>query len=177
MGGDVNYIETTALAGYQKQVYNEEITLRATIEGGAIHSLDDQNTRITDRYFLSSRQMRGFEPLGLGPRDLAAPNEDALGGNYYAVARLEAEFPLGLPEEYGMRGGVFLDAGSVWGLEDTSGFGGVEVDDDFKLRSAVGVSLLWDSPLGPLRFNWAEALQAEDFDNTRSFNVTLSTEF
>lgn len=177
VGGDITYVETTALAGYQTQVYNEEITLRATIEGGAINPLDDQNTRITDRYFLSSRQMRGFEPLGLGPRDLAAPNEDALGGNYYAVARLEAEFPLGLPEEYGMRGGVFFDAGSVWGLDDTSGFGGVEVDDDFKLRSAVGVSLLWDSPLGPLRFNYAEALQAEDFDNTRSFNVTLSTEF
>ena len=177
LGGDITNVETTALAGYQTQVYNEEITLRATIEGGAVNSLDGQNTRITDRYFLGSRQMRGFEPLGLGPRDLAAPNQDALGGNYYAVARLEAEFPLGLPEEYGMRGGVFFDAGSVWGLDDTSGFDGVEVDDSFKLRSAVGVSLLWDSPLGPLRFNWAETLQAEDFDNTRSFNVTLSTEF
>jgi len=177
LGGDITNVETTALAGYQTQVYNEEITLRATIEGGAVNSLDGQNTRITDRYFLGSRQMRGFEPLGLGPRDLAAPNQDALGGNYYAVARLEAEFPLGLPEEYGMRGGVFFDAGSVWGLDDTSGFDGVEVDDSFKLRSAVGISLLWDSPLGPLRFNWAETLQAEEFDNTRSFNVTLSTEF
>ncbi|CAM4177596.1 outer membrane protein assembly factor BamA [Palleronia rufa] len=177
LGGDITNVETTALAGYQTQVYNEEITLRATIEGGAVNSLDGQNTRITDRYFLSSRQMRGFEPLGLGPRDLAAPNQDALGGNYYAVARLEAEFPLGLPEEYGLRGGLFFDAGSVWGLDDTSGFDGVEVDDSFKLRSAVGISLLWDSPLGPLRFNWAETLQAEEFDNTRSFNVTLSTEF
>ncbi len=177
VGGDVQYVETQALATYQKLVRNEEVTLRATIEGGAINSFGDYNTRLTDRFFLSSRQLRGFEPLGVGPRDLAAPNQDALGGNYYAVARLEADFPLGLPEEYGVRGGVFLDAGSVWGLEDTSGFGGNEVDDGFKIRSSIGVSLFWTTPFGPLRFNYAEPLQSEDYDRIRNFNVTISTEF
>lgn len=132
---------------------------------------------MTDRFFLSSRQLRGFEPLGVGPRDLNNNDEDdPLGGNYFAVARFEADFPLGLPEEYGIRGGAFLDVGSVWGLGYT-GPAGSEVDDDFALRSSIGVSLFWDTPLGPLRFNFAEALQAEDFDETRTFNVTLSTQF
>ncbi len=177
VAGDVDYVETRALARYEKAVANEEINLSATIEGGVINGLGDYSTRLTDRYFLSSRQLRGFEPLGVGPRDLEAPNEDALGGNYYAVARLEADFPLGIPEEYGIRGGVFLDAGSVWGLEDTDGYEGNEVDDGFNLRSSIGLSLFWTTPIGPLRFNFAEQLQSEDYDRPRNFNVTISTEF
>ncbi len=177
VGGDVTYVETRAEATYQKEVWNEEVTLTATIEGGAINSFDDYNTRVTDRFYLSARQFRGFEPLGVGPRDLAAPNEDALGGNYFAVARLEANFPIGLPEEYGIRGGVFADAGSIWELDDTDGYDGVEVDDSFHLRTSIGVSLFWTTPFGPLRFNYAEAIQKEDYDRPRNFNITISTEF
>ena len=177
IGGDAEYLRGTVYAGYQRAILNEEVNVRAIFEGGAIGNVFGESaTRITDRFFLSSRQLRGFEPLGVGPRDLNSENEDALGGNYYAVARVETDFPLGLPEEYGIRGGAFIDAGSVWGLGYT-GAPGNEVDDDFNLRSSVGVSLFWDTPLGPLRFNFAEALQAEDYDNTRTFNVTLSTEF
>lgn len=177
LGGDVNFLKTEAEATVQKLVLNEEVTLRGTIEGGAITGLDDQNTRITDRFFLSTRQLRGFEPLGIGPRDVNATNEDALGGNYFFAARAEAEFPLGLPEEYGITGGVFVDAGSVWGLDDREGEGGIEVDDDFSLRASVGVSLFWDTAFGPLRFNFAEAIEKEEFDNTRVFNFTVSTTF
>ncbi|TDL83556.1 outer membrane protein assembly factor BamA [Palleronia sediminis] len=177
LGGDTEYIKTTAELTGQKLVWNEEIALRGTLEGGAIHALGGDATRVTDRFFLNSRQLRGFEPLGVGPRDLIAPNEDALGGNYYVASRIEAEFPLGLPEEYGMTGGVFFDAGSVWGLDDTRGRKGQEVDDGFALRSAIGVSLFWDTPLGPLRFNFAEGIASEDYDRERSFNVTISTAF
>ncbi len=177
VGGDVEFIETRVLARYEKAILGEEVNLSATLEGGAIAPLNDYTTRLTDRYFLSTRQLRGFEPLGVGPRDVEAPNEDALGGNYFAVARFEADFPLGIPEDYGIRGGVFLDAGTVWGLEDTEGFNGVQVDDGFNLRSSVGVSLFWTTPIGPLRFDLAEQIQLEDYDRPRNFNVTISTEF
>ncbi|WP_124111831.1 outer membrane protein assembly factor BamA [Palleronia sp. THAF1] len=178
LGGDVEYLKGTVFAGYQRAILNEEVNVRAVFEGGAVGNVFGETaTRVTDRFFLSSRQLRGFEPLGVGPRDLNNNDEDdPLGGNYFAVARFEADFPLGLPEEYGIRGGAFLDVGSVWGLGYT-GPAGSEVDDDFALRSSIGVSLFWDTPLGPLRFNFAEALQAEDFDETRTFNVTLSTQF
>ncbi|EKE43613.1 surface antigen (D15) [Oceaniovalibus guishaninsula JLT2003] len=177
LGGDSQYVKTTAQGIYQRRVWNEEVTLRATVEGGAINALNDKGTRVTDRFFLSTAQLRGFAPLGVGPRDLEASNEDALGGNLYSVARLEAEFPLGLPEEYGLRGGVFFDAGSVWSLEDVEGENGVEVDDSFNLRTAVGVSLFWTSPLGPLQFNFAKALSKEDYDETQVFNLSLQTAF
>ncbi len=177
IGGDTEYIETSALALAQTRVLNDEVTLRATIEGGVVNSIGDGETRVIDRFFLSSDQLRGFAPLGLGPRDLNATNEDALGGNAFAVARLEAEFPLGLPEEYGIAGGVFVDAGSVWSLDDTAGADGVEVDDGFSLRVSTGVSLFWDTPIGPLRFNFAKAVQKEEYDDERIFNLTVTTEF
>ena len=147
LGGDNQYIETTALAQGVANVLREEVTLRATIEGGAL-SFIDGGSRLTDRFFLSSRQMRGFEPFGLGPRDLASVNQDALGGNYFAVARFEAAFPIGLPDEYGITGGLFFDVGTVWGLDDIVGTGGTPVDDDLALRATVGFSVFWDTALG-----------------------------
>ena len=71
---------------------------------------------MTERFF-GRNKIRGFEPNGIGPRDLGSVNQDALGGNLFAVARFEADFPLGLPEEYGITGGAFLDVGSVWSLD------------------------------------------------------------
>ncbi len=169
--GDATYVETTAELTGQTLVLNEEVTLRATLEGGLL-TYSDGNSRITDRYFLGSSIMRGFEPGGIGPRDTAT--DDALGGNAFAVARLEAEFPLGLPEEYGITGGVFLDYGSVWdtGINDAS----IEYDD-FTPRTIAGVSIFWDTPIGPLRFNFTEPLDVQPNDETKQFDVTISTSF
>jgi len=169
------FTEATAIA--QTRVLNEEVLLRAALEGGTITTIGDASTRVTDRYFLNRSQLRGFASNGIGPRDLEAPNQDALGGNNYVVARFEAEFPLGLPEEYGIEFGAFFDVGTVWGLDDTAGFNGVEVDDDLILRSSIGVSVFWDTVLGPLRFNFSQAIQKEDFDEVNNFDFTISTRF
>ncbi len=175
LGGDANYLRATALAIAERQVAREEVTLRASFEAGALQSLSG-NSHVSDRFFLSSRQMRGFDTFGLGPRDTTAPGNDALGGNFFAVARFEAGFPLGLPEEYGISGGVFADVGSVWGLDNTAGFGGT-VDDGLNLRSAVGVSVFWDTAVGPLRFNFSRAIITEASDQTRDFDFTIEARF
>ena len=171
--GESTYIETTALITGQTRVLNEEVTLRATLEGGLIDYTKGES-RVTDRYFLGSRTMRGFEPSGIGPRD--ATTGDALGGNAYAVARLEAEFPLGLPEEYGLSGGMFLDYGSVWDIGRSAGASTVEYND-FTPRTIIGLSIFWDTPVGPLRFNFTEPLDVQPNDVTKRFDVTISTEF
>ncbi|PVA06071.1 outer membrane protein assembly factor BamA [Thalassorhabdomicrobium marinisediminis] len=169
---DSEYIETTAELTAQKLILNEEVTLRATLEGGYL-SYGEGQSRITDRYFLNSRTMRGFEPGGIGPRD--SNTGDALGGNAYAVARFEAEFPVGLPEEYGISGGVFLDYGSVWDIGRATG-GNVDYND-FTPRTIAGVSVFWKTPIGPLRFNFTEPLDVQPNDETKQFDVTISTEF
>lgn len=177
-GGDVEAVVTSALMSAQTKVMQEEVTLRAELEGGAVHSLGDNSTRVIDR-FSGARKIRGFEYNGLGPRDLGAVNEDALGGNYFAVARFEAEFPLGLPEEYGVAGGLFLDVGSVWGLDDITKANAADLggSDDLSWRSVIGFSLFWDTAIGPLRFNFSKALVKEDYDLEQNFDLTISTRF
>ncbi|SHG70926.1 Beta-barrel assembly machine subunit BamA [Cognatiyoonia sediminum] len=170
--GDSDFIRTTATAIAETKVFNEEVTLRATIEGGLLDYADN-DSRVTDRFFLGNRVLRGFEASGIGPRD--NDTDDALGGNKFAVARLEAEFPLGLPEEYGITGGVFLDHGSVWDVGNT--FGADVLYNDYTARTVAGISIFWTTPIGPLRFNFTEALDAQDRDRTNSFDVTISTSF
>ena len=133
--------------------------------------------------------MRGFSSRGIGPRDTSEnTSNDVLGGNRYVAARLEAEFPLGLPSEYGMLGSFFVDAGSLWSLDDRMGgkcigSDGMSVsscelvDDSFDLRSAAGFGLLWDTPIGPLRMDFSRPLDKNELDETNTFDITISTRF
>ena len=118
--------------------------------------------------------MRGFEAGGIGPRDF--DTDDALGGTAFSVVRLETEFPLGLPSEYGITGGAFIDYGSVWDIGIDPG-GADVVSNDFIGRTVAGLSIFWTTPIGPLRFNFTEDLQSESYDNTKAFDVTISTSF
>ena len=176
LGGDTEYLRASFLGIAEQQVLREDVTLRASFEGGALEMLGG-SSRLSDRFFLSSRQMRGFDAFGLGPRDTGATNQDALGGNFFTVARFEAAFPLGLPDEYGISGGVFYDIGSVWGLDNKVGAGGALVDDSQQFRSSIGVSIFWNTAIGPLRFNFSRALEFESYDRTRDFDLTVETRF
>jgi outer membrane protein insertion porin family len=173
--GDTTFVRTSALAAYERRVLGEDVVLRATFEGGHLEYIEG-DSRVTDRYFMGGRIMRGFEPKGIGPRD--AETGDALGGDSFAVVRLEAEFPIGLPEEYGITAGAFIDYGSVW---DIGNFGSLSPDkvlyNDFTPRAVAGLSLFWTTPFGPLRFNFTEELMAEDKDEPRFFDLTVSTSF
>ena len=170
--GDTQFIRTTALATAEKKVLNEDVTLRATLEGGLLNYTKG-DSRVTERFFLGSRIMRGFEPGGIGPRD--ETTDDALGGNAYAVARFEALFPLGLPEEYGITGGAFVDYGSVWNVGNT--YGADVLYNDYTPRTVAGLAILWNTPVGPLRFNFTEPVDVQEFDNPVSFDVTIQTNF
>ncbi len=174
--GEDQYVRTTALVQGETTALREEVSLRAAFEIGSLNMLDG-NSRVTDRFFLGSRQMRGFDAGGIGPRDLNSGNRDALGANQFAVARFEAGFPLGLPAEYGLSGGVFYDIGTLWGLDDVVGTGGNLVDDDSYVRSTVGFSIFWETQIGPLRFNFSRPVANESYDRTRSFDLAVEARF
>lgn len=183
LGGDNEYLKTSTKFVAQKMILNEEVTLRATLETGALHWMGNNSSRSLDRYVLSPAIMRGFEPGGIGPRDVSARADggtynDFLGGNVFAVARFDAEFPLGLPEELGLRGALFYDVGNLWGLNDVDTSGSTNiVGRDGSFRHVVGFSILWTTGLGPLRFNFSKALKKEDFDQEQSFDLTLQARF
>jgi outer membrane protein insertion porin family len=176
LGGDSEFIRTTAKVVGQKRIFNDEVVLTATLEGGALSWLGGNN-RAVDRFILGPSIMRGFEPGGIGPRDTSGGFDNALGGNLFLTARFEAEFPLGLPEEYGIRGAVFYDVGNLWDLSDVNLAGGTVVGESGSFRHVVGLSILWDTPVGPLRFNFTDAIKKETFDRDQSFDLTLSTSF
>jgi outer membrane protein insertion porin family len=172
-----SYTRSTALVAAETKIWNEDLRLRAEFETGALHYITGGST-VIERFSLNGK-MRGFEPNGVGPRDLLVSNQDALGGNMFAVLRLEADFPIGLPEEYGIDGGVFYDIGSLWGLDNIAGgpSGTNPVDDDFYWRQAIGFSIFWDTPIGPLRFNFSEVLNSRSYDSDQPFDLTISTRF
>lgn len=179
IGGDIEFVRSTARAVAQRKILSGDVTLRATLEGGFLYTPND-DSRAHHRFNLTSSQMRGFQPFGIGPRELntGTGQSDGLGGKYFAVARFEAEFPLGLPEEYGISGGLFYDVGTVWGFDGTTSAAGSSiVSRDASLRHVVGVSLFWDTPIGPLQFNFSKALVKEDYDQEQNFNLTIRTQF
>jgi len=92
------------------------------------------------------------------------------------VAKFEAEFPLGLPEEYGISGGAFYDVGSIWGV-DTSNGAAAYSSTGFNDRHAIGFSIFWESPFGPLRMNFAEVIEKEPGDRDQFFDLTVRTDF
>ncbi len=170
LGGDQEYIKTSARAIAQTRVLNEELTLRATIEGGALNFSGSNGSRAVDRY--SGQIIRGFEPNGIGPTE----SLEQLGGNFFASLKFDAEFPLGLPDEYGITGGAFYDIGALWDV-DTTGATGPLASTGFSARHAVGVSVIWQSPFGPLRFNFSQALVKEPGDRTQAFDLSIASTF
>ena len=173
LGGDTTSLKTTGLLSGEMKVLGEEVTLIGTIEGGML-SYSKGQSRVVDRFQLGSGIMRGFEPGGIGPREYDSVKgvNDALGGDKFAAMRLEALFPIGLPEEYGITGGVFYDVGNLWGLEYDS------ADIQYEKgawRQAAGVSIIWITPVGPFRFNFSRAIAKELLDTANDFELTLAT--
>ncbi len=177
LGGDTRYSRSVARVKGFTSAFDEDLIFSAELEGGAIVGFDN-DLRITDRFYLGGDSFRGFRLGGLGPRDNDGGSvDDSLGGNLFAVARLEATFPLGLPEQYGIFGGVFFDVGSVWDLDTVTGGAGGTIDDGFDLRSSVGFSVFLESGFGPLRLNFARPIKKQPLDETEFFRLTLDTRF
>lgn len=174
LGGDADYVKTTARLTGQRMAFGEEVTLRATIEGGMLAF--SGNSLAIDRFLLNPNIIRGFEPGGIGPRDAGA-TDDSLGGNLYLAARFEAEFPLGLPDQLGIRGAVFYDIGNLWDLDNANPGNLPTVGEGGSFRQVIGFSILWDSAFGPLRFNFSDAIKKETFDREQTFDLTIQTNF
>ena len=167
LGGDLEYLQYSFRLAGQTRVFNEEVTLRASLEAGALDFMGNKTSRAVDRY--TGQVMRGFDANGIGP----VQNGEFLGGNNFAVLKLDAEFPLGVPEEFGISGGAFYDVGAIWNVDSI----GAVQSSGFKPRHTVGLSLFWESPFGPLRMNFSKALKKEPGDIEREFDITVRTEF
>lgn len=197
LGGDSHYFRVTGDARYYRELYEDVVGI-ARVQGGHIMGFGDNggeggDLRIIDQFFMGPSLVRGFAPNGIGPRDISTADSkaNALGGTTYFGGSLEVQFPIpALPRELGLRGAVFADAGTLFGYDGPTTFDDESIDvfDSSKLRSSVGASILWTSPLGPIRFDYAFALTKEEGialadgtriggDRTQAFRFTGGTRF
>jgi outer membrane protein insertion porin family len=189
LGGDSKFLRISADARYYREIFDDVVGF-LRVQGGHVQATSG-NLRMVDHYFLGPSLVRGFAPSGIGPRDvLNDPTANAVGGTSYFGGTVEVQFPIwGLPRDLGLRGAVFADAGTLFNYDGGSnvitgaGFAGCPagstarqynvvtggaqssvgcIRDKNVLRSSVGVSLLWQSPLGPIRFDYAYALSKDD---------------
>lgn len=169
VGGDDKFLRHEAQGEYYYPIA-PKWTLAMAGSGGHILSLDDY-VRINQRFFVGGRELRGFNNAGIGPRDTLT--KDALGGNVYYTASGEVQFPLGLPDDLGFTGALFVDAGSLWNVDDK----GPEVADSSSLRTSTGFGVAWASPFGPIRVDFAKAILKEDYDIEETFRFSFGTRF
>jgi outer membrane protein insertion porin family len=169
LGGDVHYLRSRLSAGYYIPI-TDSITGSINGEAGYIFGFNE-DIRITDAFFLGGASLRGFRTGGVGPRDVAT--KDSVGGNKYAAGTVEVLFPVGLPEEYGIKGRVFSDFGTLF---DTDTKGATVVDEN-ALRVSAGFGITWQSPFGPLAVDFALPILAKDYDREEFFRFSVGTRF
>lgn len=169
LGGDAHYLRNEIHAGYYYPVA-PKWTLSLSVAGGYIVGFDEP-VRIEDRFFLGGQSFRGFENYGIGPHDTSTG--DALGGNIYYIISPQLNFPLGLPDDLGFSGELFVDAGSLWDVQQS----GANVDDSTTLRLSAGAGVAWSSPFGPIRIDLAQAILKDKYDSTQIFQFSFGTKF
>ncbi|MET4258384.1 outer membrane protein insertion porin family [Bradyrhizobium sp. S3.12.5] len=205
VGGDVSYLKTVADAKYYQSLVSDLVGL-VHLQGGILNKVGSTDLRMLDHFQMGPNLVRGFAPNGIGPRDLNPfGTQDALGGTKYWGASLELQMPFWfLPKEVGLKGAVYADAGGLfdyqgpttWSVTNemtttrnstctpstvnpasTGTCTGLVYDNGNVVRSSVGVGLIWASPFGPLRFDYAVPLTKGKNDRTQEFRFGGGTSF
>ena len=163
---DIAFIENS----FRNAIYHpvsKNFTFSVKTGLDTINAFNNDDVKLSDRKFLTSNQLRGFESYGVGPKD----GKDHVGGNYSAFINLASTIPNPLPENLRANTLVFFDMGNVWGVDYDSS------KDIDKLRSSAGVGLDWISPLGPLNFTFAQVLNSDNRDLEESFSFQIGSSF
>ena len=182
VGGDVNFIKTTGDIKYYQEVMPDVIGL-THIQGGYATGWGGEGLRMLDHFQGGPSIVRGFQPAGFGPRDLTpGSNHDALGGSMYWGASYELQTPVFFaPKDFSMKFALFADAGQLldyrgpttWAVTGET----LTLPTENPVRSSVGAGILWDSPIGPLRFDFAFATTKASYDKTQFFRFGGGTKF
>jgi outer membrane protein insertion porin family len=175
LGGDAKWVKFTGRGSYYHTL-NEEYDVVGLLSGGAGHiaSYGSKDLRIFDHFQSTDRIIRGFDFNGIGPYDGTSDDGDHIGGTTYFNASAEAQFPMPvIPESFGLKGAVFADAATLYG--NKTGF--ATASTGMEWRASVGVGLIWASPFGPLRIDYAVPVVKKDTDDEQNFNFGISTRF
>lgn len=177
LGGDSHFYKISGRArGYYTVSDEMDLISSLSLGGGHVVSLDGSPLNVFDQFALDSNDLRGFADSGIGPR----MRGDPIGGTTYFTASAETTFPMpGVSQDYGIRGGFFVDAGTLFGNEVATRkpYTGKLVGVGMDWRVAAGASLIWASPFGPLRVDYAIPVVKQDHDIVQNLKFGISTAF
>ena len=204
LGGQSEFIRESFDARWYHPITEDFIGL-IHLQAGQINSFGSRDALIINNFMEGPSLVRGFAPGGIGPRDISDPfniQASALGGTSYYGASAEVDFPIfGLPKEVGLKGALFADAGNLIGYSGPTSFSNflgytycpppgsvgrvlpvtqlscADVWDPNQIRASVGASLIWASPMGPIRFDFAIPVAKGKYDQTQVFNFSGGTTF
>ena len=187
LGGDVNYIRTSA-DGAWYYGFTPAWIFSVKGQAGYINGWGGDIVRINDRFFKGGDSFRGFQIAGIGPRDTSLATTsgtqigDALGGKLFAIGTAELTVPTPIPAQYGIKTALFSDFGTL-GLLDSrvkrnpDGTIDAAVKDNLAFRASAGISVFWKSPMGPLEFDFSKVLKKAPYDITETFRFNTTTRF
>ncbi|MEY2457574.1 MAG: outer membrane protein insertion porin family [Acidimicrobiaceae bacterium] len=194
VGGDVTNLKTAVDTKYYTPLVSEIVGV-IHLQSGILNKIGDNDLRMLDHFQMGPNLVRGFASNGIGPRDITYASYgavgDSLGGTKYWGASMELQMPFWfLPKEVGLKGAVYADAGSLWGYQGPTSWAatgevntkacptcGLQYDDSSVVRSSVGVGLIWASPFGPLRFDYAVPITKGKYDIVQEFRFGGGTSF
>ncbi len=206
VGGDVSYIKSAIDAKYYTPLVSDIVGVIHG-QAGILNQFGNNELRMLDHFQMGPNLVRGFAPNGIGPRDINPYGTgDALGGTKYWGVSAELQMPFWfLPKEVGLKGAVYADAGGLYDYKGPTSWVqtgevnvpgcikptqltattaanpgtclGLQYDDSKVVRTSVGVGLIWASPFGPLRFDYAVPLTKGQFDRVQQFKFGGGTSF
>jgi len=173
LGGDNDFYRVTGNSRFYYPLF-WGIVAKANAKIGYVETIGNRPIPLYERYFTGGvYSLRGFMPRSIGPKlqipssPTGADEEFVYGGNKLLLFNGEIEFPIYDP--IGLRWVFFLDAGNAFAEQEAYSL--------TKLRSNWGLGLRWNSPIGPLRFEWGVPFKPQAGEDPVVFNFTIGSLF
>ena len=191
LGGNTFYSKTEIHAFYFVPLFDDQVVVKLEGNAGHIQGIGGNNVPLQDKFFKGGDSFRGFSNSGIGPKQLGNDGlYDSIGAQDYAIGTVEAQFPLGLPEALGITGEVYSDFGTAFNTSEASiAHNGVNclgspaysgpcsISDSASFRASIGAGIVWNSPFGPLKFEYSYPILKQNSDDLKYFNFSIGTRF
>ena len=156
---------------YDFKVWNKlsnDMVTSLSFYGKHVNSLNGEDVRITNRFYIPRKKLRGFKVRQVGPVD----GKDYIGGNYVSAINFDTTLPMLFPSLENIDFKYFLDTANLWGVDYSS-----SIDQSNEIRASTGFVVDWFTPIGPLNFSIAQDINKVSTDKTESFQFNLGTTF
>ena len=164
---DTNTLTNSFNYKIYSELYENNVSSLSILLKGAT-SISNDDIKLTERLFLPSSKLRGFETGKVGPKD----GNDFIGGNYISAINLQSTLPILFQNSQDLDAVIFFDVANIWGVDYDS-----SISDNSKIKSSIGIGVDWMTVIGPLNFSLTEVLSKDTTDVEQSFRFNLGTTF